>query len=181
MTDIDIVFAIGASGSHGNEMFEKEKEFVTGFIDASRYGNVEYGLLEYGNMVKVHMKFKDFDEKEKVKEKVLSLQRSGDATSIVEGLRKADELFTKDGRARAHKVLVVMLNGPVGGRAGELRTGAKSLQNKGVKIITVAIGDDVEQEELRHLSSDEENIIQAKCNEDVASVAYVMSHQAVKG
>ena len=181
MNDVDVVFALGSSGANGNEMFEKEKEFVNGFIDSCSHGNVDYGLLEYGDEVTVHMRFKDLDEKEKIKQKVCSVERKGDSTSLTEGLRKANELFTNHGRAHAYKVLIVMMNGRVGGRAAELRNGAKSLHNNDIKIITVAIGDEVDQEELRQLSSDEDTVIRAKSNEDIGSVAYVMTHQALKG
>ena len=181
MTDVDVVFALGSSGKDAEGMFEKEKDFINGFIDSSKHGNMEYGLLEYGNEVTVHMRFKDVDGNEKVKEKIRSVGRSQDGTTMIEGLRIAGELFRNEGRAHAHKVLIVMMNGRVGGRAGELRAGAKLLHNDGIKIITVAIGDEVDQEELRQLSADEDNVIQAKANEDIGSIAYVMTHQAVKG
>lgn len=129
----------------------------------------------------VFYRFKDIDDKEKVKDKIFSIQRSGDGSAMAEGLRKANELFTNESRANSHKVLIVMMNGPLGGRAGELRTGAKALQKNGVKVITVAIGDEVDHDELRQLSCDEENVIHVKANEDVGSVAYVITHQAIKG
>ena len=126
-------------------------------------------------------RFKDMADKEKVKDKIWSVRRDGDGTSMAEGLRKANELFTNESRANSHKVLIVMMNGPLGGRAGELRTGAKTLQKNGVKVITVAIGDEVDHDELRQLSCDEDNVIHVMANEDVGSVAYVITHQAVKG
>ena len=129
----------------------------------------------------VLFRFKDFEDKEKVKDKILSIQRGGDGSSMAEGLRKANELFTNESRPNSHKVLIVMMNGPLGGRAGELKTGAKALQKIGVKVITVAIGDEVDHDELRQLSCDEENVIHVKANEDVGSIAYVITHQAVKG
>ena len=129
----------------------------------------------------VCFRFKDIDDKEKVKDKIWAIQRNGDGTSMAEGLRKANELFTNESRPNSHKVLIVMMNGPLGGRAGELKTGAKALQKNGVKVITVAIGDEVDHDELRQLSCDEDNVIHVKENEDVGSVAYVITHQAVKG
>ena len=128
----------------------------------------------------VHFRFKD-EDKEKVKDKISSIQRRGDGTMMGEGLQKVNELFTSESRPNSHKVLIVMMNGPLGGRAGELKTGAKALQKDGVKVITVAIGDEVDHDELRQLSCDEENVIHVKENEDVGSVAYVITHQAVKG
>ena len=128
-----------------------------------------------------YFRFKEVDDKENVKDKIWSITRNGDGSSMAEALRTTNELFTNEGRPNSHKVLIVMMNGPLGGRAGELRTGTKVLQKNGVKVITVAIGDHVDHDEIRQLSCDEENIIHVKENEDVGSVAYVMTHQAVKG
>ena len=57
VTDVDVVFALGASGQHGDEMFEKEKEFVNGFIDSSKHGNMEYAMIQYADPLTVHFRY----------------------------------------------------------------------------------------------------------------------------
>ncbi len=154
---------------------------ITPDEDARKLGiSIFYFELRAKICLSVHFRFKD-EDKEKVKDKISSIQRRGDGTMMGEGLQKVNELFTSESRPNSHKVLIVMMNGPLGGRAGELKTGAKALQKDGVKVITVAIGDEVDHDELRQLSCDEENVIHVKENEDVGSVAYVITHQAVKG
>jgi hypothetical protein len=154
---------------------------ITPDEDARKLGiSIFYFKLRAKICLSVHFRFKD-EDKEKVKDKISSIQRRGDGTMMGEGLQKVNELFTSESRPNSHKVLIVMMNGPLGGRAGELKTGAKALQKDGVKVITVAIGDEVDHDELRQLSCDEENVIHVKENEDVGSVAYVITHQAVKG
>ncbi len=56
VTDVDVVFALGASGHHGDEMFEKEKEFVNGFIDSSKYGDMNYAMIQYSDPLTVHFR-----------------------------------------------------------------------------------------------------------------------------
>ncbi|XP_046848822.1 collagen alpha-3(VI) chain-like isoform X2 [Xenia sp. Carnegie-2017] len=181
VTDVDVVFALGTSGEHADEMFEKEKEFVNGFIDASNYGDTDYAFIEFCDPLKLHFSFKDFNNNKDIKNKICSLSRHGDGTSMAEALRKAHELFTNDSRSSSHKVLIVMTNGHLSGRAGELRNGAKALQKIGVKVITVAIGDDVDHDVIRQLSCDEGNVIHVKKDEDVGCLVYVITREAVKG
>lgn len=57
VTDVDVVFALGASGHHGDEMFEKEKEFVSGFIDSSKHGDMKYAMIQYADPLAVHFRF----------------------------------------------------------------------------------------------------------------------------
>ena len=56
VTDVDIVVALGASGDNGDEMFEKEKEFVNAFIDSSKYGNNDYAVIQYVDPLTVHFR-----------------------------------------------------------------------------------------------------------------------------
>ena len=56
VTDVDVVFALGASGHHGDEVFEKEKDFVNGFVDSSKHGNMEYAMIQYVDPLTVHFR-----------------------------------------------------------------------------------------------------------------------------
>lgn len=81
-------------------------------------------------------------------------------------LEQSYELFKKHGRQSARKVLIVFTNGKSGARANELKKHGQNLTELNTKLIMVAVGDDVNVEELLDVTSSEESIVRTQPEDD---------------
>jgi hypothetical protein len=86
--------------------------------------------------------------------------------ALDKALEQSCELFKKHGRHSARKVLIVFTNGKSNARANELKKNAQNLTDLNVKLIVVAIGDDVSVEELLEVTSNEESIVRTQPDDD---------------
>ena len=78
----DIIFAFGAMGSSADMVHLKEKEMIGSFIDSFEFGDYRYGVVEYGTKASVKAKFDDVHGKEKMKEFVNNIHRSGEGNTL---------------------------------------------------------------------------------------------------
>lgn len=155
----DIIFTLGAMGNAADMIHLKEKEMIGSFIDSFEYGDYRYGVVEYGTKASVKAKFDDIHEKDKLKEFVNGIHRSGEGKGLDKALEQSYDLFKKHGRPSARKVLIIFTNGKSSARVNELKKHAQNLADINTKVIVVAIGDDVSSEELLEITKDEQGIV----------------------
>ena len=81
-------------------------------------------------------------------------------------MEQSYELFKKHGRHSARKILIVFTNGKSTARVNELKKHAHNLSELNTKLIVVAVGDNVNVEELLEVTSNEESIVRTQPEDD---------------
>lgn len=164
---IDIIFALGSAGSEAEMVFEKEKEMVYAFVNSVDTANVRYALIEYAENATLQANFNEYKEKYDFKEFVDSVKRIGEGLGLDKALKRAFAVFENSGRVNAKRVLVVFTNAQSKARTQELQKHSRELQESGVKVVVVAIGSDVSEEELSKISSHGEPVVRTQPHDDV--------------
>lgn len=153
-------------GNAADMIHLKEKEMIGSFIDSFEYGDYRYGVVEYGTKASVKAKFDDIHDKDKLKEFINTIRRSGEGKGLEKALEQSYELFRKHGRRSARKVLIVFTNGKSSARASDLKKHTQNLAGINAKVIVVAIGDQVSLEELVHVTTDGQDIVKTQPEDD---------------
>lgn len=93
---------------------------------------------------------------------------------VDKALTSAYDLLVRNGRRGARKVLIVFTSGKAAAGVYELRACSKALQDVGVKIVVVAIGNQVDENQMKEISSDE-NVIRSEVTGDCQAVIQLIS------
>ena len=121
---LDIVFAFGSFGETAEEIFEKEKQLISSFIDSIQKRDTHYGVIEIGPRAKVCSKIGQYRDHVRLKRHVNLVRRSGDATGLGHALEVAANMFENQARANSKRVLVVFTNGKSGAQVTKSDTSA---------------------------------------------------------
>ena len=162
---VDIIFAVGSAGAEAEMVFEKEKEMVYAFVNSVDTANVRYALIEYAENATLQADFTEYKEKYDFKEFVDSVRRIGEGLGLDKALQRAATVFENSGRENAKRVLVVFTNAQSKARTQDLQKHSRELQEVGVKVVVVAIGADVSEEELSNIQG--EPVVRAQPHDDV--------------
>lgn len=175
---LDIAFAFGASGPDADAVFKKEKEMINLFVESLKVHDTCYGVIDYSSEARIQATFGQFSRKEELKAHVLSIERKGEGVGLDKALAKSYELLIDQGRRGARKVLIVFTSGKANVGVYELRACAKVLQDCGVKIVAVAIGNQVDEHQLKEISSDEQ-VVYSHMSGDGTSIVQLISDDVV--
>ena len=179
---MDVVFTFGACGPNADEVFEKEKDMVSGFLETITVADTYYGVIEYGDSkANIMARLGDFRNKERLNQYINTIPRSGEGRAIDKALEKARELLLDSGRSDARKALVIFANGKSSSRLAELTNEAKPLHDAGVKIIAVGIGDDVDDEELNSIATNKDKVILAQPYDEATPLGHLLAHEVSEG
>lgn len=165
---MDVMFAVGSAGADAEMVFEKEKEMVFAFVNSVETANVRYALIEYAENATLQANFDEYKEKYDFKEFVDSVERIGEGLGVDKALQNAAAVFVQSGRAHAKRVLILFTNAKSNARTQDLQQFSRNLQEAGVKIVVVAIGSDVSDEQLRSIQG--EAVVRTQPHDDVGIV-----------
>lgn len=149
---LDIVFAFGSVSDTAEEIFEKEKELISSFIDSIQKRDTHYGVIEIGPRAKVCAMIGQYRDHVRLKRHMNLVRRSGDATGLDHAMELAANMFENQARANSRRVLVVFTNGKSGAQPDELKRNSERLTKSDVEVIVVAIGDDVDDDECQYVT-----------------------------
>lgn len=178
---MDIVFAFGSFGETAQDTFEKEKELINSFIDSIQKRDTHFGVIEIGPRAKICANIGEYRDDVRLKRHVNLIRRSGDATGLDHALELACSMFQNQSRHSSRRVLIVFTNGRSGSHASELQRQSHHLHNINVDIILVAIGDDVDDEELQYVSSGGHPIVNIAPEQNPRAVVYSIVGELEEG
>ena len=178
---MDIVFAFGSFGDTAEEIFVKEKELVNSFIDSIHKRDTHFGVIEIGPRSKICASIGEYRDDVRLKRHVNLIRRSGDATGLDHALELASCMFENQARPGSRRVLIVFTNGRSGSQASELQRHSQHLHDNNVDIILVAIGDDVDDEELQYVSSGGHPIVNIAPEQNPRTVVYSIVGELEEG
>ena len=153
--EIDLCFAISATAANADSTFTLMKETINDVIDDYGINKIRYSVILFGSQAKQVVGFDSSLTKPALEAYIRALDRLSGGSAIDKALEKALESF-KEGitRPNARKVLVVITDNESGLETGDIVAMAKLLEKKNVRLITVAVGDSANQQELKSIASD---------------------------
>lgn len=178
---LDVVFAFGSFGATAEEMFEKEKELINSFVDSIQKRDTHFGVIEIGPRAKICARIGQYRDHVRLKRHVNLIRRSGDGTGLDHALDLACFMFENQSRPSSRRVLIVFTNGKSGSQANELRRHSHQLHENNVDIILVAIGDDVDDDELQYVSGGDHPIINIAPEQNPRAVVYSVVSELEEG
>ncbi len=132
------------------------------------------GLMEFSNEVTPVLPLNELYDLNEIKEVIDKIKPSGgDGTATDKVLKEAaNQIFTvpAGGRADAVKVLVVITDSKSTGKE-PLKEAVKPVQDKGIRVYVVGIGDKTDPKELSDLTPSDKEIKKVKSPEDAPKIS----------
>ena len=146
-------------------------------IELPKATKTRFAVLDYHGGSNTLIRFNDFKDEQKLKNRIDTLSWKGDADSVDSLFIKALELFDENRKSR--KVLVLFINDGLNVDLNALRNSARKLNEREVKVVVVAIGDRVRNEEIGAITSG--LVVRGKITESVAGVGDRTGTEVLKG
>ncbi|KAL4657426.1 collagen alpha-6(VI) chain-like isoform X1 [Arapaima gigas] len=173
-TFVDIVFLIDGSESITAKNFEEQKNFIKRVVQKLKvYKTVRIGLAQFSSDCKIYFKMKSFHSRSEFIKAVDSITQMSEATHLLKALEVSLDFFTPD-QKRDHvtPTLIIMTDGEdrldaefqVADAAKKLRDEAK------VGIIAVAVGNEINQLTLNHITGNPSNVIRLASHADLEEI-----------
>ena len=139
--DLDVVFVVGSSNL---QSFLEYRDLILTTLKSPQTMGTKYAVITYSTSPTVFLALKNFVSKQDLVDRLRNIPWQGPGSDLDGALRKADEVFTNEGRLEARKVLVVYGDGPFPVSVDDLRIVRENFEDKDVKVITVTGTDDEE-------------------------------------
>ena len=161
---MDICFAFGTLDSNADETFKKMQEAVKHIIEKYKeYDQIRYSVLPFGTEPSFVTEFGErLDGLDKLVEYIMSIRRPAGQPDVIKVLRRAEKLFdAAPPRPGAKKFLVVFVGSKSVNELEKLKEAAKPLEDKNIKVISVAVGSEADPKELIKAVPNKRNLIKA--------------------
>lgn len=131
------------------ETFQLMKDTIAAIISEYRLDKINYGLIVFGDAATIQIQFGAYSDVNNLLRGLRFIPKKRSGASLVDALREAGTLFSSsDVRPHAKKVLVVITDLASGELSSQVREAARPIQDKGVKIVAVAIGKEADPKEF---------------------------------
>lgn len=151
-------------------MFDKEKEMAASFIENLKDNDAQFAVIEFGHKATIKSKLGAEKDSRKLKASVKGISRSGDGKGLDKALEQAVQIFQNEARPGSNRVLLVLTNAKSNSRSHDLKRHAQSLHDCGVKVRVIAVGNEINEDELQQLTSDEVPLLRVQPYEEPHSV-----------
>ena len=162
---MDICFAFGTSDSNAGKTYKQMQEAVKHMIEKYKdHDQIRFAILPFGTNPSSVRGFRDQSgDADGLIRFVTAIPRPRGRPDVVKALDRAEQLFeVASPRPRAKKFLVVFVGSKSGNDLEMLKKTAKPLEDKGVKVIAVAVGSESDPDELIKVVPNKGNLIKAK-------------------
>ena len=176
--DADLAFVVDTSGSISDENFKKQKDFIK--VLASSFDPIlaehNLGLISYSSDAQMEVSFQDKADRKEFEKAVDLIPHTKGRTRLDKALKVASSrLFTASGgtRSEKRKIMVVLTDGRQSQDPDTvpLQEAVLPLRQLGVRIYTVAIGDEVDLKELYQVTERNEDVFPVSDFDDLANMA----------
>ena len=181
--ELDLGIAISAGSSKKDETFKLMKDTIKSIMDTHVTSRIHYSLIIFGASSSTLVSFADKSPPtEYLKQLLDRASRESGPPDIKNVLEKSKEIFEGSGlRPNATKILVVMTDKKSSNNPSDLPGVAKHLEENNVRVITVGVGNEVDIDELRNITSIKNDLLKVSSNENPRSLAKQIINQARKG
>lgn len=166
--EVDLGFALSASSVFYNETFKLMKDIINYIVDAYGTRKIHYSVLVYGDTATIEINFGQTPPSpQQLKTAVEKLRVETGAPNLAGALEKALKMFEDDDRRPlTRKVLVIMADSKSRSTEDEIIKAARPLEERDVKVIAVAVGEEADPVELETTTPDKTNVIETGKEED---------------
>ena len=162
---MDVAFAVTATSKDADQVFELMKNTIKSLAASYDSDRIRYSLITFADDAAIQVHFKENLEVDELKEKLKTIERVVGRPALDKALESASSLFSDVAGERldADRALVVMTDKTSRVDEDDIMDAAKNLEKLRVKVIAVAIGDEVGSTELEVITA-EENVIKVQEN-----------------
>ena len=174
---LDLGFVFGANGRNADATFTREKELAKKIIekfDISRT-STSVGAVVYDSSGRLAWRLGDLADARSTIYNINRLQRLRNGNNVLKALEIArDDLFSikNGGRRGVPKTLIVFID-KTEARDQRLEDTAQQLKDKGVKVIVIAVGPEVDKKDVAGIAGSPNDLMKpldlSKSMEDVMS------------
>ena len=180
----DVIFAVHSPESLSPLNYRKEKEFVKRAATTLNIapGRTRVALILYSNFATVSAELGEKATIDSFINLVDGLSHERGETRIDRALKLSRSLFDSSGATRrgVPRILILLTNGKqtTASDALSLKEAARPLHEAGVRILTVGIGQDVDENELREIARTAEDVFVAPSYDDLVKLSGSVSKVA---
>ena len=147
---IDIAFALSSTGISSNETYKLMKDTIELIIEKYGTSSMRYSFIPYSDYANINIKFSEkYPSLEDLQAAIKALLPHTGGSNLPAALAAAKEAFEDSGvRKHATHVLVVLTDNRSGSSIDGIKKTAKPLQDSGIVVIPVGIGNQVNIQEL---------------------------------
>lgn len=176
--DADLAFVVDTSGSISDENFKKQKDFIK--VLASSFDPIlaehQLGLISYSSDAQMEVSFQDKADRKEFEQAVDLIPHTKGRTRLDKALKLASSrLFTasEGSRSGKRKIMIILTDGRQSQDPDTvpLQKAVLPLRQLGVRIYTVAIGDEVDLKELYQVTERNEDVFPVSDFDDLANMA----------
>lgn len=166
--EVDLGFALSASSVFYNETFKLMKDIINYIVDTYGTQKIHYSVLVYGDTATIEINFGQTPPSpQQLKTAVEKLRVETGAPNLAGALEKALKMFEDDDRRPlTRKVLVIMADSKSRSTEDEIIKAARPLEERDIKVIAVAVGEEADPVELETTTPDKTNVIETGKEED---------------
>ena len=138
--------------------FEMLRNALKNIIQMYDPDRVRYGVIIYGDSASLVVRFsKDPQEVKKLTRDIDELSQPSGLPNLEGLLQEAKKVFEQDfGRPKANKVLVVVTDAKSSSTSDDIKQAAKPLEEDGVTVVAVAVGDEANNKQLEKMIPDKQ-------------------------
>lgn len=181
--EVDFVFVIIVVLVKVDDNFEKVKEVIKLIIDIYVMNKFCYGVIVFGLSVLIRVSFgDDYIIDVNLKDVIIFLFGLNECFVLGEVLKKGKELFDEVLEClNVRKVLVLIMDVKLISKFDDLKVIVKMLEDDGIKVILVVIGDDVDYLEFDEIIFDSKNVVNVIIDVDVIVLKEKIMFKVFKG
>lgn len=166
--EVDLGFIISAGSTDASATLQQIKDIVKSFINKYSTYRLRYGIISGGSSPHIELALPD-SVNSGVLQKVESLSRPRGTPDLAKALLLGVELLSP-ARPSAQKVLVIITDVKSGSSSRQLRLATQAVDNKGIRVLAVTIGKEVDRSELITGTGSGENIINSSKTDEGGEV-----------
>lgn len=168
---LDLVFALSANSGDADATFTLMKTTIRKVMNDFRYGggNIQYGILVYGATAGTTLQLGDSSFKDilDLRKYIKNLPKQASDPQVDKALQEALKIFQgPNARLDAKRVLVVLTDKKSTSSPALIKSSAQLMEENKVRVIPVGIGSETDRSELRSITYNKGDVIEAEKEEE---------------
>ena len=164
---MDIVFAMNANSEDADVIFALITDTVRKIMNDFGFGNgnIQYGAMVYGATIGTKLQLGDpsFKRIKDLRDYIQKLSKQTSDPQIDKALQEASKIFQgPNARPGAKQVLIVLTDKKSTSSEEVIKTSARLLEDKNIRVIPVAVGGEADPDELRIITPYKGDVIKTK-------------------
>ena len=155
------MFALSATATDSQDTFQKMKDAVVSVVEIFGVDQPQYGVILYGSSATVSIDFsREFPSPKALQSRLALYPRERGSPDLTKALKEVNNLFeNSEARSGVPKVLVILTDKGSGIPDVDLLKALSPLKEKDVRVIPVALGEKVEEEEMETIADTKDDAI----------------------